>query len=108
MSGIFSASSAVSYNRKLKCVCATSILSHITVIRQYQSKRRVRKDIQISGSSATLSHSLTPVFTHFLTSPRVLHVNRVCRWAEEVLTSPVAPGPTAHLHKERGGRAART
>lgn len=35
------------------------------------------------------SHTHTPVFTRFLTEPSVLHVNRVCLCAEEVLTSSV-------------------
>lgn len=67
------------------------IYLHNTAIQQYQSKHRVRQDKQISGSTSPhhvpLTH--TPVFTHLLTKPSVLHVNRVCRCAEEVLTSSV-------------------
>lgn len=42
-----------------------------------------------AATTSCPTHAHTPVFTHCLTEPGVLHVNRVCCCAEEVLTSSV-------------------
>lgn len=48
---------------------------------------RLVAPVTTSPSCSTHTHTHTPVFTHFLTEPRVLHVNRERRCAEKALTS---------------------
>lgn len=89
----FSASSILllyfSYNRKLTCESTRRLITQHCDSTVSEQTHTVRQDIEISDNIATTSHSHTPVFTHLLTKPSVLHVNRVCCCAEEVLTSSV-------------------
>lgn len=81
-------SSCFSCNGEPKCVSIKHLITKSSTTTEQTDYVRTNRSVAGATSpTRSRSHTLTPVFTHFLPSPGVLHVNRVHGCAEEVLTS---------------------